>query len=94
MAVCRISAKASVFGKRVTAHDLQHRREDDAPGTDAIFELLDIGGFLDASLRGIERHHQRRVKAGRAQRLDQKRSRLQVEQPLQTGSGSRFRSGR
>src|ERR1700722_7611975 len=42
--------KGIVFGKRASAHHLQHRGEDDAPGADAIFQLFDVGGFGDASL--------------------------------------------
>src|SRR6266699_1482353 len=37
--------KGIFFGKRVSAHHLQYRGEDDAPGADAILQFLDMGGL-------------------------------------------------
>ena len=36
--------KGIFFGKRVSAHHLQYRGEDDAPRADAILQFLDMGG--------------------------------------------------
>ena len=71
------------FGQIVSAHDLQNRGEDDAPGPNTILQFFEMCGFINSSLGGIERNHQRGVKSGRAQRLDQERRGLQVKQPLQ-----------
>jgi hypothetical protein len=67
----------------VTAHNLQNRGEDNASGTNAVFQSFDIGGFINFPMRGIERNNQRGIESGRAQRFDEKRCWLQVEQPLQ-----------
>jgi len=58
------------FGKIVSAHDLQNRGEDDAPGPNTILQFLEMRGFVNSSLGGIERNHQRGVKSSRTQRLD------------------------
>ncbi|WP_157449866.1 hypothetical protein [Bradyrhizobium sp. ARR65] len=51
---------------------MQHGAKDDTPGANAIFELLNAGGFLVPPLRTIEGDQQRQVKCDRPQRIDQK----------------------
>lgn len=56
--------KGLVFGQTVRTHEPQHGGKDDAPGANASLQLLDMSGFLTASLGGIEGDDQRRVKSG------------------------------
>ena len=56
--------KGFFFGERVSAHHLQYCGEDDASGANAILQFLDIGCFLDPSLRRIEGNHECGVEAG------------------------------
>ena len=51
IAVCRMSANASVSDMRMTAHDLQNGGEHNAPGSNAVLQLFDVGRFVNSSLR-------------------------------------------
>jgi len=61
-----------VLGQSVNTHHLEYRCEDNAPGANAILQLLHMCGFFQSPPRIVKRNDQRSIEARRPQRFDEK----------------------